>query len=354
VLQKISELYNFSDKHLSFFRIIFALFFLLFNGMFSYDYFPELPKEFLTFPSVATLYGRFPPISFFNAIDILTFLCLFLVMIGLFTRIASILIFVFIVVNHSFVFLIVVAFSMLIVPFFFLVMAFSWWNTHYSLDALLFGKKNSVNTVFIVIILLITLTFSFFISAYMKIKGGWLSIDSQAIFVYWNANYFIDNRISILNPDNLYISSKLFWELSDYLIVLIEMAPFLFCWNKKLLRISFLFLGGFQIMVYLFLNISFSIFPLMYCFFILEPERSALFKYAEAFFNRLFSQKNSYTFAILISLLFLIYVYFYFFGNRGGWNRDFPLMQLLGLWISFGLYVYLFVENLAKPRKISV
>ncbi|MGE0636377.1 MAG: hypothetical protein AB7P01_08055 [Bacteroidia bacterium] len=329
------------------------MFYLLFNGMFVYDNFSGLPKEFLTYPSIATLYGEFPSQLYFAAIDIAVFFCVFLVMIGLFTRVASVLTFILIVLNYSFAFSIGGASSLLIIPFFFLVLAFSNWTFSYSLDALLFKKKKPTNTAFIVIILLATLTFSFFISAFMKIKGGWLSCDSQAIFVYWFSNYFIDSRVSVLNPDNFYINSKLFWEASDYIIVLVEAAPFLLLWNKKLLRVSFLFLGAFQLLVYIFLNISFSVFPIMYCFFIIDTEKSVLYKGSITFFDKLFQQKNILKMVIAVSLLFFIYVYFYFFGNRTGWNKDFPLVQLLGLWVSFGLYVYLFIESLVISRKVS-
>lgn len=352
---KLSYL-NYSDKHLALFRILLSSFLILFGGYFRYHDFPDLPNVFLSYPSLATVYNQFPSLLFFNVIDVLLSFSLICVLIGFQSKLFSLLAFLFIVVNYSFAFSIGGASSLFLMPFYLLVLSFSNMDKYYSLDKIF--NYRSIHPVrfsnfFVSLILLLTLTFSFFLSGFMKIKGGWLSSDSQAIFVYWIANYYYDYRTSIINPENLVIQNRWFWELADYIIVLIEITPFLFFWHKKVLQFSLWMLAVFQLLVYFLLNISFSIFPLMYCFFMISEQDINIINLLHNMLSKLWSRKYVKLGFIIAAIIFSVSVVYIFNADRSGWLKDFPTIQLVGLFASFLLCSYLCVLNLLNKIKVN-
>ena len=65
-------------------------------------------------------------------------------------------------------------------------------------------------------------------------------------------------------------------------------------------------------------------------------------------FSKIYSTKYFKQILIIAALIFFISGIYIFFSDRSGWLKDFPALQLVGLFVSSFLCTYLFILNLFR------
>lgn len=261
----------------SLFRIIFASFCLIsLVGVFRIDTLSNYP-DFLFNPpiSIASFFDKLPNIYILHTLNILNIFFLVGMLVGFKTKWSSILFSCVFYLSTSFIY----AFSKIghqhFIFFTPLIFAFSNWGEKYSLDSTLSFKKTKTYNTYPLFVLIIA--FSFFTAGFSKLLGGWLDINFQAVRFYVIRDYTFVNRQNVLTEIAVNkVTSKFFWELMDYLIVLIEVIPLFFMLNRKMFRRLMFILATFHVGVYAVMNIPFSIYPLIYTPFIIDWKNSKL------------------------------------------------------------------------------
>lgn len=337
------------EQFLGLFRIMFCTFFLLFNGMYKYDFIDVTPYELLHFASVMNFLGAYPSAFVLNTLQGVLFVAVFAVLLGWQTRFFSVLAFVLFVFTFSAPFSLGASSTPIYVYFTFLVFAFSSWGNKFSIDELT-GKRTASRKLdkIVVLIYLLTFTEGFFMSGLSKALGGWFSWQNQAVLTYWNTNELWTLRTGIINTKNFTINSRFFWEVADYVIVICEMAPFLLFWNKKWLKISLFTIGTFHIFVWFFFEICFSFFPLMYVFYVINPlylkEHTSVYAFLEKAFSRN-NLKHIQWFGIIATTLYLL---LYINRNIDIWYIVYELDYVIGMFCSYLVLIYAATTNFNK------
>lgn len=342
------------SKSLSFYRIIFGFFLLISNSIYRFNDFVKIPSQFKKYPSIADFFDGFGSLLIHDIVTLVSFISIYLFLVGYKVKISALIIFSTFIFNYSFLFSIGGASSLFLIPFSTVVLGFTSCNSYYSIDAVLKKVNSKKYDALILSLLLVTISFSFFISAFMKVKGGWLNVNSQAVFMLWGYNEIIDLREPLININNFHVSSKIFWEISDYIIILVEAAPFLFIWHKNLLKISLFSLGFFHIIVYLSLNISFSMFPLMYALFFLDNKDSKILRCFHFILNKVFREANIKKVIVLTILSFPIYLIFYFLFRDSLSYNNIAFGYLIGLMLSFLFLLTLALESFYTFIRLKV
>ena len=217
--------YNIDSRHLSLFRVFFCLYAILIQGIPTYLWIssnhvlPFFPPEI----SFGIFFKTLPSTFFFGAITLLIYLLFSCLLFGLFTKYSSIILSILILTGHTFKY----SFGKIDHDIFFallpLLLCNSGWGNHFSLDAIK-NKKIDVPKIFSVRYIALFFGYAMFIAGVSKYLGGWLNLDSQAIY------YHIFRYQAFANPTPLassfvikYCNSNWF-EFFDFLIVFFEIG----------------------------------------------------------------------------------------------------------------------------------
>lgn len=350
-LSEIGKYFNeyCDEQFLGLFRIVFCLFFLLFNGMYSYDYIDVTPYELRHYISIMNLLGAYPSALVLNVLQGVLFVAVFFVLLGWQTRFFSVFAFLLFVFTFSAPFSLGASSTPIYIYFTFLIFAFSSWGNRFSIDSL--NKKDGVSDRFnkiAVVIYLLTFTEGFFLSGFCKMIGGWLNWEHQAMLIYWNTNELWNMRLGIINTKNFVINSRFFWEFLDYAVVIGEMAPFLLVWNKRLLKLALFGIGTFHIFVWFFMEISFNFFPLMYVFYVIAPlyikNQTRIYDLLE----KLFSDGNVKRLKWLGITSTIIYLLLYINRHIDIWKIVYELDFVIGMFCSYILLIFALATNFVK------
>lgn len=337
------------EQFLGLFRIVFCLFFLLFNGMYKYDYIDVTPYELHNYISIMNLLNAYPSAFILNTLQGLLFVSAFAVLIGWHTRFFSISTFLLFAFTFSAPFSLGASSTPIYIYFTFLIFAFSSWGNYFSIDNL--NKKKSTSKRFdkiAVIIYFLTFTEGFFLSGLCKMMGGWLNWDHQAMLIYWHTNELWNMRTGIINSTNFSINSRYFWELMDYIVVIGEMAPFLLIWNKRLLKIALIGIGTFHIFVWFFMEICFNFFPLMYVFYVVEPLFIKNQTRIYDLLKKIFSPENAKRLKWLVIISTIVYLLIYINRTSELWEIIYELDFVIGMFCSYLLLIYAAATNFSK------
>jgi hypothetical protein len=218
------------SESLAIYRIIFALYFLLF-GIPSFVWLADYPEVFYNPPlSVASLFSRFPNYAVLQALSTVVCVLFVLLLFGYRTPLVSVLLSVVLVVSYSFKY----AFGKidhdllpLLIPG---IMAFSGWGTRFSLDAVSALQRDSspahescANWPVALVAFLLAL--GFFTAVAPKLIG-WIDFDLGAHGVrgWVLRRYYVSEQHELLVPLFASITNPYFWEALDILAVTFELG----------------------------------------------------------------------------------------------------------------------------------
>lgn len=229
--------YNVNSKHLSLFRIFFCLYTILFLGIPNYlwlgtnDSIPFFPPEL----SLGILFSDFPPSFFFVIITVLIYLLFGLLLFGLFTKPSSILLSILILIGNTFKY----SFGKIDHDIFFvllpLLLCNSGWGNHFSLDAIRntrIGKSRKFSTRYIALFF----GYAMFIAGVSKYLGGWLDLDSQAVYYHTFRYGSFTNPTPIASSLAITSFNTNWSEVLDHLIVFFEIGFLFAVVNPRVFR----------------------------------------------------------------------------------------------------------------------
>lgn len=338
------------ESGLAAFRILFSLFCLLsLIGVLRIDTLVIYPYEFYK-PQVsfAYLFKSLPNISFLYLLDTLSIVFLVGMLFGIKTKWCSILFGISFICSASFIY----AFSKIghqhFMPFTAIIFAFSGWGNKYSLDSIFSTEKISKSIINIYALFTLVISFSFFTSGFAKLLGGWLNPSFQAVRYYQLRDLFFVERYNLLTSFAAYkLTSKWFWEVMDYSIVIIEIMPLFLMFYPKILRYFMFLLASFHLGVYLIMNITFGMYPLIYLPFIADWQNSYLLVKIKALFNKAKVEKPV-VFASFLLVLFMSVVLHYVlnFNDARGLSLHRGIILLLSYFITLIFFLEaIFIKN---------
>ncbi|HRP39917.1 MAG TPA: hypothetical protein PLM55_09555 [Chitinophagales bacterium] len=346
------------ESGLAVFRILFSFFCLLsLVGVLRIDTLTIYPNEFYK-PQVsfAYLFDKLPPIYFLYLLDTLSIVSLVGMLFGVKTQWSSILFGVFFICSVSFIY----AFSKIghqhFMPFTAIIFAFSGWGNKYSIDAVFSNKNNKKSEINVYPFFTLIIAFSFFTSGFAKLLGAWLDPSFQAVRYYQLRDLFFVERSNLLTHFTAYdLTLKMFWELMDYFIVAIEILPLFFMFYPKVFRYFMFGLASFHLGVYLVMNITFGMYPLIYLPFIADWKHSFLMAKIRGLFNEIRFEKKLLQIAFLIVLFVAVILHYILNFND---VRGLSLHRGVILVMSYIITLYFFLEamfiNYARDKVVEL
>ena len=264
----IQDEYRQPLQGLALYRILYVLLTLVFKGTPSYLWLATMPNYLYNPPlfSLGTLFPGFPIYGICLALTIGIAILYIFLLFGFRTRTVGLTLFGLLLIGNSFSF----GFGKishdelfaLLLP---LIMSFSGWGEHYSLDA---APERRQAAGWPMTLLALLLGFAMFTAGVPKFQSGWLDPSSSAVQWYLVRRYYGLDRQDYLAPLFAQWHNPFFWEALDYGAVLFELL-FLFAivrrhWFQRLLALAV----GFHLANLLLLNISFTANLLIYLLFI--------------------------------------------------------------------------------------
>lgn len=331
------------------FRILFSFFCLIsFIGVLRIETLSSYPDFFFN-PQVgvAYIFNKLPNIYILHTLNILNLLFLIGMLFGYKTRWSSLLFGISFIFSTSFIY----AFSKIghqhFIPFTAIIFAFSNWGEKFSIDAL--NKKTKTKNFNVFPLFTLIIAFSFFTAGFSKLLGGWLDPNFQAVRFYLIRDVTFVGRHNILSNMAInHITSKYFWEIMDYFIVLVETLPLFFIFNRKIFSFLMFLLASFHVGVYLTMNIPFGIYPLIYLPFIINWKNSSLIKLVKNWLSSLLWTKSKIIIVVLFTIFICLFLhYFLNFNGKLGLSLHRGIMLLL----SYVLVLVLFIESIWKKSK---
>ena len=341
------EDYNLSPEQLALVRIAISGSFLLFAGMYHFEWLAEFPPVFFhPYPSLAGLFHHFPPLIILHIFNFSIPLFAVMMLAGYKTEFASYGFVISFFVCYSFAWAFGQINSTFLVPVFTLLMAPSGWGNKYSMDAYLNRnetKERKVKTYW-VNYLAMFIAFAYFTSGFIKIAGGWLFLSSQATYGYLVDNYYVTQRTAILAPYLIHLHSKLFWEVGDYFTAIAEVSPLLGLLYPRYFRFSLVCIATFHIFVWLGLNISFGYYPLLLTVFIIDWKHSAIIKsiinFCDNHVAAIFKPANWYWFMAM----YVIYMVVFYLRGYQSWLNGYAVELSVALFVTYILMIVFYVE----------
>ena len=338
--------------HLAIFRIFFSLFIFFFIGYPRFDWIASFPDFFYS-PSlsIASFFDSFPSQNFFVIINFLLPLLILFVLVGYKTFWTSILLGILFIVVSSFEF----AFGKInhshFIPFTLMLFSFSGWGKRLSVDFYLSNKieikQHAKSAKNVLPLYALIISFSYFTSGFSKLVGGWLELDFQAAYAYLVKNFYFIERQAYFSSYALDVNSLFIWEVIDYIVVIVEMIPLFFIFNKKVFSIGLFFIVCFHLIVYLVFNISFGFYPLLLCVFIINWKESQTIVHLLRFFTNNIQWLSKRLFVLIFISVFYLFYIVLMYSNIENLGGEYPLGYPLSLLLSFIITLYFFIESVS-------
>lgn len=203
------------------------------------------------------LLGGFPPYPVLVALELALALATVALLLGLHTRLASVVVAVLLVVgfglwnsvgkiDHNMI--------MLLVP---AVMAFSDWGRRFSVDSLRRPRPDGPVPQWPLRFLGLLVGLSFVTAARPKLYAGWLDPDTQAVHSTLFSNFHVEERQQWLAEAALQVPWTWVWEAVDWTTVLLEFGIIVALVSWRLFRPALAVACLFHLGVYLLMNIGF-------------------------------------------------------------------------------------------------
>lgn len=349
--KRIDEWLNYNpmtDEDQSIYRIIIGLFGLCsIVGVFRLETLLIFPSSFFQpQPGIAMMFDNLPSVDILHTLSVISIVSLTAILFGFKTRLHSLIFGLSFLISTA----IIYSFSKIghqhLIPYTILIFAFSNWGNRYSLDSYGINKQKRKYNIYPLLALIIA--FSFFTSGFSKILGGWLNPEFQATRYYIIQNHTFSERINILTNWAIHgVTNRYIWEFIDYVIVMIEVLPLLTLFYPKIFRISMFIIATFHLLVYLVMNITFGIFPILYLPFIINWRYSRLIQLVKGWFADIrFTKKNCFFMIILFTVCTLILHYLINFNGAKGLSIHRGIMLI----VSYLIVLVFFIESILTYR----
>ena len=288
----IADEYRLPTGALGAFRILYAGYILFVVGAPEFRWIARHPALFFDPPafSVANLFHDFPGYYFFLVVDMLVVVLLVFLLFGFRTRLTSILLATVMLIGfsfyHSFGKINHDTLLMVITP---LLMAFSGWGNHYSVNRPSGRDTSASETYWPVATLALILGFAMFSAGVPKLvedgslRNGWLSWSTQAVKGYAIMYQHDDLAGNYLAPIFLEYAGDFLWETLDWVAVVFEIGFLLAVVRRPWFRFFVLVAVLFHFMNGLLLSISFVNNIALYLLFIYWPPVLAWFEIPPVF-----------------------------------------------------------------------
>jgi len=246
--------YDFVDgKMLGAFRIFFSTC-LLFFGVIGFKKIANYPIQLYKPEKSLAIWFDLPPSGFFLFLDYFILVLILFLLFGFKTKWVSISLGLSLIIGQTFLFSFgKIDHGLLLTSFLPIVMAFSNWGAHFSIDSIKGEKK--VHT-WPISLMSLVLGFGMFTAGLQKLIGGWLNPKFPAIRSHIFRS-FVNQREGIMTNFMLSIRSNFFWESLDIMIVLFELGFLIAVLNRKWFRMWMAFAVLFHAGVILTMNIPF-------------------------------------------------------------------------------------------------
>jgi len=222
---------------------------------------PHAPRAFFSPPlSLAALFSTFPPAWLLVTLNVLLAFFLSLLLIGWYTRVASVATSLALLVLESW------AYSLgkidhdillVITP---LVLACSGWGDAVSLDALQrpVRDRNTPRGSWPLALLALLIGSAMFIAGWIKVSSGWLAASTRSTYGHLLYNFFVMGRSTWLAERSLGIDSFWLWKSADWFTVVLELGFICAMFRKQTMRIFIALACLFHCGVWLLFNIVFA------------------------------------------------------------------------------------------------
>ena len=281
--------YKFTADQLGFYRVLFIVSLLLFNGVPQFhERIALFPEGFFNPPPFFSLFfSEILPLHYFQITDILIYVGLFSVLTGFFTKISGIITAFLIVVSSGFLYSSGKIDHGFLIWFGLFLFSFSGWGKSFSVDSILNKNKNKKTHNWTVSLYSMALGFAFFTAGFIKLVSGWLSSSEAMLRGFFLRNYYVQHKQDYLASYFENFDFFLFWEAGDWFTILFEMLFFIsIFWvaNFRFFTVLAVFFHG---AVLLLFNIAFSSYMIIYVLFWIPQIPDSFWKKINILNNRL-------------------------------------------------------------------
>jgi predicted DCC family thiol-disulfide oxidoreductase YuxK len=261
--------YLFTTLQLSFFRILFLSSIFVVTGVPQYmDKIANFPDGFFNPPPLfSAFFDQIPPLVFFQVSDVLIYLCLFFVLIGLFTKYAGIVGSVLVIISNGFIYSTGKIDHSFLLWFALFILSFSGWGHKLSINSILFKHKKEEPRNWTVSLFSLAIGFSFFTAGFIKFVSGWLSSSEAMLRGFFLRNYYVQNKQNYLAPYFENFDFFPFWEAGDWFTIIFEMLFVYAVFRTANFRFFTVLAVFFHGLVLLLFNIAFSSYMIIYVLF---------------------------------------------------------------------------------------
>jgi len=298
--------YSGTPEGLGILRIIFSSFLLFFlipgNGIAHFEFISSIPADFFNPPpGPLRILGGYPELIVFRFLRLIIILSAVAMMLGFFTKKASIAAGISILLLQGAVYSVGKVNHEILIGMVPLLMAFSNWGAAYSVDEFGGQVSNREIETWPITLLSIFLAFMMFTAGFPKILGGWLDLSTQATQGHLMNQYFENGRQALLASFVVKTDSTIFWEFLDWATVFFEIGFLFVLWKPQLFKVFIGLAVLFHFSTMMILNIAFLPNIAVYAVFV---NWTAIYKSLNWFFSRGGNaQKYIYAVATGISIL---------------------------------------------------
>lgn len=226
--QWIFETFSVSAEGLGLLRIFTSLFILFFlipgQGGAHFSFLSEMPGDFFAPPpGPMLLLDGFPDYAVFQVLHTLLLFSLIGMLFGYFTKTASIISGITILMLQGLIFSIGKVNHELLIATVPIIMSFSNWGAAFSIDSVRKGSANDVHAWPLTMLALI-IGFMMFTAGFPKVLGGWLDPATQATQGHLFNQVFVRERDALLALWFINLDNVVFWELLDWATVFFEIV----------------------------------------------------------------------------------------------------------------------------------
>ncbi|MFD1504239.1 DUF393 domain-containing protein [Georgenia yuyongxinii] len=262
----------FTRASLARYRVVYAAIALLTLPDFSWPaLFPD--SMYIAPPGPFMLSPGFPPEVVLRGLEALFAACLVAILLGWFTRTASVLAVIVAMTGFGFTYSLGKIDHDILLVLLPAPMALAGWGDRFSLDAvrrrargLPAAAERADQWPLRLYALMIGL--GFLTAAWPKIRGDWLNPRTQAVQGHQVRQYFTNDKDDLLAPFFLEFDHPVFWEILDIATILLEAGLILAVLSWTTTRFAFAVAGTFHLGVWLMMNIAFFMNVVAYGFLV--------------------------------------------------------------------------------------
>lgn len=355
----ISNSYKIPAEYQSIFRILYCSYVLLILGIPNWSWLGNLSDSTFSPPqfSIAALFTGFPDPAFFKILSILLSVLYVFVLFGYKTKVSSILVTIIYLLGNSFLYsrgkINHVDLLIVVTP---LIMAFSSWGHHFSLDSKNTPLNKEKYQNWPVTLLTLIIGFAYFTAGLPKLIKGWLNIDTHAVKGTFFNYYYTNGYQDYLAPYLIRINNDIFWETFDWIAVVFETTFLIAIFLPSIFRFYLILAVIFHTLNYLILNIPFVENLIIYVLFInFGLFRTGIFKYKIKYIKSFFASGI----ALISFIIFQLIIYIQFKQSifkivlKSFDIRDYNIILLVAASLLTIMYIGVYIYKITLNKHYS-